>query len=199
MDGAASGCQAWGRFPAGEAADSKRIATMRAMDNPPFFLSLTFALALSCVASGQAQKKPDGPMSKPQSPAPLRDLFLELDANGDRVIERDEVPESGRKAFDTLLKYGDTDNDGKLEAAEYRNLMQKINWARVGTPEQRKRRFKNLDKNEDGKLGPDEFQGGIARFHELDRNGDGFLSRDEIPWLSPGAAAGKAAAKKTEK
>jgi len=172
---------------------------MRATDKRPFLLTLTFALSLSCAALGQVQKKSDGPARKAESPALLRDLFLELDANGDRVIERQEVPESGRKAFDTLLKYGDTDHDGKLEAAEYRNLMQKVNWARVGTPEQRERRFKNLDRNEDGKLGPDEFQGGAARFHQLDLNGDGFLSRDEIPWLNSDAAIGKAAAKKAEK
>ena len=107
------------------------------------------------------------------------------------MIEHQEVPESGRKAFDTLLKYGDADHDGKLEAAEYRNLMQKVNWARAASPEQREKRFKALDRNEDGKLGPDEFQGGPARFKQLDHNGDGFLSRDEIPWLNPGTPSAK--------
>ena len=161
---------------------------MRAILKPPFLLTVTLALGLCCMAMGQVPKKADRPAGKAQSPAPLRDLFLELDANGDKVVEREEVPESGRKAFDTLLKYGDTDHDGKLEAAEYRTLMQKTNWARVASPEQREKRFKNLDKNGDGKLGPDEFQGGTARFHQLDRNGDGFLSRDEIPWLKEGSS-----------
>ena len=62
--------------------------------------------------------------------------------------------------------------------------------------EQLEKRFKNLDRNEDGKLDRQEFQGGPARFSQLDRNGDGFLSRDEIPWLNPNAATGKTAPKK---
>jgi Ca2+-binding EF-hand superfamily protein len=155
---------------------------------------VAIALSLTFSAFGQASKKSDEKGKKAQAPAPLRELFIELDANGDRVIDREEVPESGRKSFDTLLKYGDADHDGKLEASEYRNLLLKVNPARVATPEQRERRFKTLDRNEDGKLGPDEFQGGPARFKQLDRNGDAFLSRDEIPWLDPAKekkAAGK--------
>ncbi len=61
--------------------------------------------------------------------------------------------------------------------------------------EQLERRFRNLDRNENGKLDRQEFPGGPARFKQLDRNGDGYLSRDEIPWLNPNAAPGKAAAK----
>jgi Ca2+-binding EF-hand superfamily protein len=124
--------------------------------------------------------------------APLRELFLDLDANGDRVIERSEVPEAGHRAFDTLLKYGDRNHDGKLDAEEYRDLLQKVNRNRVLSPEERERRFKSWDRNEDGKIDRKEFPNGEARFAQLDRNGDGFLSRDEIPWLNPGAAAKKA-------
>jgi hypothetical protein len=162
------------------------------------YLAIVLCAGSTSAALGQAQKKPDGPARKHESPTPLRDLFLELDANGDRVIERQEVPESGRGAFDTLLKYGDTNHDGKLEAAEYRNLLQRVNRARAGSPEQRERRFRNLDKNEDGKLDRQEFPGGPARFRFLDKNGDGFLSRDEIPWLNPDAPGGKTAAKKAK-
>jgi Ca2+-binding EF-hand superfamily protein len=119
---------------------------------------------------------------------PLRDLFLDLDANADRVIERNEVPEAGQKAFDTLLKYGDRNHDGKLEAEEYRDLLQKVSWNRIMSPEQREQRFKSWDKNQDGKIDREEFPNGQARFAQLDRDGDGFLSRDEIPWLNPAAA-----------
>ena len=121
---------------------------------------------------------------------------MELDANNDRVIERAEVPEAGRKAFERLLNHGDTNHDGKLEAEEFRDLLQKVDWRRAVPPEQLEKRFKNLDRNEDGKLDRQEFQGGPARFSQLDRNGDGFLSRDEIPWLNPNAATGKTAPKK---
>jgi Ca2+-binding EF-hand superfamily protein len=115
----------------------------------------------------------------------LRELFLDLDTNNDRTIEQDEVPEAGQQAFRTLLNYGDANHDGKLEAEEYRELLTRVNWARVVPPEQRERRFKNLDKNLDNKLDSKEFPGGQARFAQLDRNHDGFLSRDEIPWLNP--------------
>jgi len=63
-----------------------------------------------------------------------------------------------------------------------------VDWSRAVPPEQLEKRFKNLDRNEDGKLDRREFQGGPARFSQLDRNGDGFFSRDEIPWLNPNAA-----------
>jgi Ca2+-binding EF-hand superfamily protein len=144
---------------------------------------LAFCLVLGAGSLAEAQtSKSAGP------PMPLRDLFLDLDANADRVIERSEVPAAGKSAFDTLLKYGDRNHDGKLEAEEYRDLLQKVSWNRIVSPEQREQRFKSWDKNQDGKIGRDEFPNGPARFAQLDRNGDGFLSRDEIPWLNPGGA-----------
>jgi hypothetical protein len=145
---------------------------------------ISLGLGASRIATGQESKTR-------VAAAPLRDIFLELDANNDRVIDSDEVPDSGRKAFDTLLKHGDANHNGKLEAEEYRDLLQKMNRA-VGTPEQREKRFKNLDRNDDGKLSRDEFPGQPARFNQLDRNGDGFLEKDELPWMNPERPAGKA-------
>jgi len=159
---------------------------MRATWNLSFVCALSCTLAVATLAPGQTPKQP-------ASPTPWRDLFMELDANDDRVIERAEVPEAGRKAFERLLSHGDANHDGKLEANEFRDLLQKVDWRRAVPPEQLEKRFKNLDRNEDGKLDRQEFQGGPARFSQLDRNGDGFLSRDEIPWLTPNAAAGKTA------
>jgi Ca2+-binding EF-hand superfamily protein len=144
-------------------------------------LTLSLVVGAASLAHGQAPKAAAPPM-------PLRDLFLDLDANADRVIERSEVPAAGLQAFDTLLKYGDRNRDGKLEAGEYRELLQQVNWNRMVSPEQREQRFKNWDKNHDGKIARDEFPNGPARFAQLDRNGDGSLSRDEIPWLNPGGA-----------
>ena len=164
---------------------------MRATRNLTFLFAVSCTLAVATPASGQTPKQP-------ASPTPFRDLFMELDPNNDRVIERAEVPEAGRKAFERLLNHGDTNHDGKLEAEEFRDLLQKVDWSRAVPPEQLEKRFKNLDKNEDGKLDRQEFQGGPARFSQLDRNGDGFLSRDEIPWLNPNAATGKTPAKKSK-
>jgi len=161
---------------------------MRATRNLSFLIALSFTLAVATLAPGQTPKQQ-------ASPTPWRDLFMELDANNDRLIERAEVPEAGLKAFERLLKHGDANHDGKLQADEYRDLLGKVDWSRVGSPEQREKRFKTLDRNEDGKLDRQEFPNGPARFSQLDRNGDGFLSRDEIPWLNPDAAAKKAAKK----
>jgi len=147
---------------------------MRATPRLPLFFALAFTLAVTTLAPGQTPKQP-------ASPTPWRDLFMELDANNDRVIERAEVPEAGRKAFERLLSHADANHDGKLGAEEYLDLLRKVDWSRALPPEQLEKRFKNLDRNEDGKLDRQEFQGGPARFSQLDRNGDGFLSRDEIP------------------
>jgi len=144
------------------------------------FVAVGCVLVGAPLATAQTAKKAG-------SPTPYLDLFLELDANRDRVIELSEVPESAHAAFHRLLKHGDSNRDGKLEAEEYRDLLQRVDFNAALTPEQRERRFKNLDKNGDGKLDRQEFQGGPARFDLLDRNGDGFLSRDELPWMNPGA------------
>jgi Ca2+-binding EF-hand superfamily protein len=145
-------------------------------------LFVAFGCVLVAASSAGAQTA-----KKAASPTPFQDLFLELDANSDRVIELSEIPESAHAAFHRLLKHGDSNRDGKLEATEYRDLLQRVNFNVALTPEQRERRFKNLDKNGDGKLDRQEFQGGPARFDLLDRNGDGFLGRDELPWMNPGA------------
>jgi Ca2+-binding EF-hand superfamily protein len=155
---------------------------MRAGNHGARLLAATLVLGAAPMSLGQVPKGA-------QSPTPFRDLFMDLDSNGDRVIERQEVPESGRPMFDRLLKYGDRNKDGKLQAEEFRDLLQSVNWAGAIPPDQREQRFRNLDRNRDGKLDRQEFQGGPARFSQLDRDGDGFLSRDEIPWLNTGKPA----------
>lgn len=167
---------------------------MRATRQVSSLLAIMLAAGIATIAAGQETKKAETPAGKAQAATPLRDLFLELDANGDRVIEKQEVPESGLKAFDTLLKHGDSNHDGKLEASEYRALLERVNFSRVIPPAQLERRFKSLDKNEDGKLDRQEFPGVSARFDRLDKNGDGVLTRDEMPFQGSAGAAAQAPA-----
>lgn len=113
------------------------------------------------------------------SPREFFDLF---DANHDRVIEKSEVPESGRVAFDKLLKSGDTNKNGRLEQDEYRALVSSLGGpAPVPAPAAGHLgpRFAAADKNGDGKLSKDEWPGAPEVFARIDTDKDGFVSRDE--------------------
>jgi hypothetical protein len=168
---------------------------MRRIDKRFVYLATAVTVAFSPMALSQVSKESEIAQRTTAAPAPLRELFFDLDVNGDRVIEKREVPESELRAFETLLEYGDANHDGKLDAQEYRDLLERVNWARIIPPAQRERQFKTLDRNEDGKLDRREFPGAPGRFDMLDKNRDGFLSRDEIPWLNPAGAATKPAPK----
>src|SRR4051794_25601936 len=85
------------------------------------FVAAGCVLVAASLATAQIAKKTG-------SSTPFQDLFLELDANSDRVIELSEVPESAHAAFQRLLKHGDSNHDGKLEAEEYRDLLQRVNF-----------------------------------------------------------------------
>ncbi|MHB1558706.1 MAG: EF-hand domain-containing protein [Isosphaeraceae bacterium] len=147
-------------------------------------LALLCAFSLVGLALAQAAKK---------QAAPYRELFQELDVNRDRAIERDEVPPAGRAAFDRLLKRGDDNHNGKLEAQEYRALM--LDLREFGEQASKKAvdRFHAMDKNHDGKVSREEFTGPKPRFDVLDRDGDGQVTDQEFL----NAVTGKAQPKKT--
>lgn len=124
--------------------------------------------------------------------ARFREMFIQLDANGDTVLDRDEIPESGRAAFDRLLKRGDVNNNGKLEADELRMLGQKLQ--SLGNPaEMVAERFKAMDSDGDGKVTRSEFKGIAANFDRIDADKDGAITRDELSKFAatqrPNAAA----------
>jgi Ca2+-binding EF-hand superfamily protein len=131
-------------------------------------------LAVACVLA----IAPAAIAQNPPNAARFREVFLQLDANADTVIERDEVPESGRAAFDRLLKRGDTNKDGKLQLDEIRGLGQKV--AVLADPEVVAERFRNMDKDKDGKVARSEFTGLPANFDKIDADKDGSLSSSEI-------------------
>jgi Ca2+-binding EF-hand superfamily protein len=128
--------------------------------------------------------------------APLRELFLQLDANQDGVIEKEEVPPSARAAFEHLLKQGDRNHNGKIEAEEYRDLLRDLRDFAQHAKAKAIQKFQSMDRDGDGKIARDEFSGPKARFDELDKDSDGFLTRAEFLGAAPGKAFVKAAAKK---
>ena len=116
----------------------------------------------------------------------LRELFLELDANHDGAIEKAEVPASGHAAFERLLKQGDADHNGKLEAQEYRAVLEELKEFGEQAKKKAVQRFKTMDKDRDGKVSREEFTGPKERFDLLDKNGDGLLTEQEFLGGVPG-------------
>ncbi len=128
--------------------------------------------------------------------APPRETFDRLDANGDGVVEKGEVPQKAMPAFERLLGLGDSDKDGKLQANEFRDVVALM---RNGAPAAGANnlgmfavdpmgRFKALDKNGDGKVSRDEFTGRPAMFERVDANKDGFLEAAEVKALVASAS-----------
>ncbi len=138
------------------------------------------------VAFSQAVKK---------QAAAYRELFQDLDQNRDNAIERDEVPASARGSFDRLLKRGDDNHNGKLEADEFRSVLQDLRAFAEEARKQAVERFKSMDRDGDGKLTREEFTGPKPRFDVLDRDGDGALTQQELLGGGPGQAKAKAEAK----
>ncbi len=136
--------------------------------------ALVFLCASSLVGLALAQA------AKKKQAASFRELFLELDVNRDRAVEREEVPPSGRAAFDRLLKQGDHNKNGKLEAEEYRDLL--LDLREFGELVRKKAvaRFQSMDKDHDGKVSREEFSGPRRRFDVLDHNSDGQITEQEF-------------------
>lgn len=88
-------------------------------------------------------------------------------------IERDAVPEEGRAAFDRLLAEGDSNQDGKFEADEFRALALKLHALTQGEAGLAAQRFKNGDST----ISKAEFKGRQALFDRLDTDNDGALSK----------------------
>ena len=118
------------------------------------------------------------------------ELFQQLDANGDRIVDRGEVPESGQAAFDQLVKNADSNADGRIDLEEYQQMLGSLRdaFGSLG------KRFGTIDKNGDGKISKDEFTGPDLLFRRADANSDGVITKDEADKFQPGPGPGPGAA-----
>ncbi len=131
---------------------------------------------------------PSATMAQQAGAANFREKFIQLDANGDTSLERDEIPETGRAAFDRLLDRGDSNANGKLDADELRTLAQKVQ--AVGGPAagaMAGARLKAMDKDGDGKVSRSEFTGPAPRFTQMDTDKDGQITMKEARLAMPAA------------
>jgi Ca2+-binding EF-hand superfamily protein len=149
------------------------------MSSPRVLGTSLVLLALSTTAHAQ---QPPGAIN-------YAELFQALDANDDKVIARDEVPESGRGAYDRLAKLADTNNDGRIDQQEYQALLRRTRDSALASIPRTAEAFKAADANHDGKISRDEWNGRPGMFARIDANNDGALSLDETTKFNPAAAA----------
>jgi Ca2+-binding EF-hand superfamily protein len=107
----------------------------------------------------QADKDKNGTISPDEFREAMDKVFKEADANGDGVLQRNEIGRANR----ALLPAGDT--TGQRPEPPAANI-----WERVLAQ----------DKDGDGKISQSEWQGAPERFKRMDKNGDGFVTQEEV-------------------
>ena len=141
-------------------------------------LALTVSIPLTTYAQGRARAR-----GQQESRQPIR--FAEMDANGNRVITREEWRGSERS-----FRVHDWDNDGVLSGDEVRinaNRGRPLGKEEFGSPNQdydfddwTARGFADLDHNRDNRIEPAEWHFDVESFTRADYNRDGSLSRGEF-------------------
>lgn len=109
-----------------------------------------------------------------------RELFRQLDTNGDRAIQFSEVQAVRAALFDRL----DTNGDGFLDAEELRAAAQQVGERRevaMVSADNLAGHVSRMDTDGDGRISRDEFSGFIPdRLRGADTDGDRVLSLREL-------------------
>lgn len=167
------------------------------------------ALLLCLAGSGPAQetkKKPLPPALAEMLKGTPEEFIKRFDKNGDKVLDKDEVPPFIAKAFDKA----DQNSDGKLDQREVADMLRVMRgMVPSTTPPANVEKFidtllTQFDADKDGKIARAEAKGRLAdNFDMNDTNKDGFLDRAELrtlaqrvlPLLKGGPPGGKFEAK----
>jgi len=123
----------------------------------------------------------------PIGAAGLLQRFQAIDKDRDGKISRAEFP-----GQPPLFERLDADKDGFLTKEE---IVKEQEAARAGFAAER---LKAMDKDGDGKISRQEFQGPEPAFDRLDANGDGFLTKEELARFSAPAANNQSGQRKPE-
>lgn len=109
-----------------------------------------------------------------------RELFRQLDTNGDRALQFSEIQAARAALFDRL----DTNGNGFLDAEELRAAAQRAGERRdvaMVSGDNSAGQVARMDTNGDGRISRDEFSRFIPdRLRRADTNGDGVLSLREL-------------------
>jgi len=127
--------------------------------------------ALLVLAGASTLAQPAGGRQQPQRQPGPEQKFKELDKNGDGKLSPDEFPHP------MIFKQIDTAGDGFITLEEFKAFAAQHQGQGPGADAEAK--FKQLDKNGDGKLSPDEFPH-PELFKQVDTTGDGFLTLEEF-------------------
>lgn len=176
---------------------------------------LSVALGLAFGAASRADEPKAGAAKK------LAEVFQDLDANHDGVLDQAEVDAPSRPAFKTVLQEGDANKDGKIDSKEFDALGEKVIAARRSAAKAKAKakakadaekgadeakpaakkggerlktlveKFRSNDADKDGRLSRDEFQGKPAAFNRLDADHNGYLDKADLKALRAKAKAAR--------
>jgi Ca2+-binding EF-hand superfamily protein len=141
---------------------------------------------LGWTAWAGAQDAPRRPVRQP--PAKPVQRLAQLDANGDGVLERSEVPQRMKERFEQI----DRDGDGKLTRQELAQASQRGAGARRpdrSAPANPLLRL--LDADRDGELSSQEIAAAPQALSTLDKNRDGNVDRQELSAILPSSRGGR--------
>lgn len=149
-------------------------------------LSLSLGLAFAASATAAADEPTAGAAKK------RAEVYRQIDSDGDGFLSQSEVDASGKAAFKKIVKDGDANDDGKIDAGEFEAFGKKLTAARKeknkGAAKPKGKAAKkpadaakpaDAVKPADGKKG-DRVKQIVEKLRADDADKDGRLSRDEF-------------------